>query len=323
METTDPITHGLIGAALSTLSGHPIRLNDPVFLGCTIGAMLPDLDIITHFKGRLNYLLKHRGASHSILSLGVMAFGLSSVLYGFFPTTPLNTILFWTYIGTLSHGITDLLNSFGAELLWPFIRKKFTIDMIMLTDPVIFALFFVSLYISLKTPSLAKTSTLTAITFNVLYLFHREIGRLKTRISLISRYNLQDSDKIKVLPAMYRPFNWNFLILQEKLVLFGTIRHHNPVILRVLPRMKMDDPLLANALDGNLAEIFEKFTPYYHVLAEKGKNEEELKVEFLDLRYWTKGDFLYTGSVVINAEGEIEEEMFYPTQNQEGILLGY
>ncbi|MBC2724341.1 MAG: metal-dependent hydrolase, partial [Desulfosporosinus sp.] len=59
----DPITHGLIGIALSTLSGHSMQLYDPVFLGCTLGAMLPDLDIIAHVKGRLNYLLKHRGAS--------------------------------------------------------------------------------------------------------------------------------------------------------------------------------------------------------------------------------------------------------------------
>jgi inner membrane protein len=118
----------LIGAALSTFSGHPIEITDPIFLGCTLGAMLPDLDIVTYFKGRLNYLMKHRGASHSFLALGGMALVLGSIIYAIFPSASWGSIVFWTLIGTLSHGLSDLLNSYGAELLWPFYRKKTPIE---------------------------------------------------------------------------------------------------------------------------------------------------------------------------------------------------
>ena len=319
----DPITHGLIGASLSVLSGHPLSWQDPVFLGTTIGAILPDLDIITHVKGRLNYLLKHRGASHSLLALTGMSVGLSSILFALYPTTSWNAIFFWTLVGTLSHGITDLLNSFGAELLWPFVRKKLTIDMIMLTDPVIFGLFLTSVLVSFYKLDWGPQSTGIAVGVTGLYLLIREWDRRRMRGSLQQVYNVQDIVDIKLLPAMYRPFDWNFLILQDHLVRFGVVRNHAPEVRRVLPRWDEDNPYVASALDGALAEVFDKFTPYYHIVTNLDLNIGP-RVEFVDLRYWNKEDFLYTGKVLINEDGKIAEETFYPfTNNKEGILLGY
>lgn len=307
---------------MSALSGHTMQLNDPVVLGCTIGAMLPDIDIIAHIKGRLNYLLKHRGASHSLIALTGMALGLSTALYFVFPTTSWYAIFFWTLIGTMSHGIMDLLNSYGAELLWPFSRKKITVDMIMLTDPVVLSFFLLSLMISLKMPDLGKTCSLTALLLSALYLGYRHLGRLKTRDRLMEIYHLKDRDQVKVLPAMYHPFTWNFILFQRNFVRFGIIRNRIPSICRVLPQFDGDNLSVSNALEGNLAEIFSQFTPYYHVIAHYS-GDEKYKVEFLDLRYWTKGDFLYTGNVFLNAEGEISQEIFHPLPNHEGILLSY
>lgn len=318
----DPITHGLIGIALSTLSGHPMQLNDPVFLGCTLGAMLPDLDIVAHLKGRLNYLLKHRGASHSLVALTGMALGLSTALHFIFPTTPWTNVFFWTLVGTMSHGTLDLLNSYGAELFWPFSRKKFTVDMIMLTDPVVLVSFFISFLISLKTPDLAKTTSLGALTISVLYLGYRHLGRMKIQEQLTDIYHLKEGEQLKLLPAMYHPFTWNFILFQRDFVRFGIIRNQIPSICRVLPKFDGDNPSVANALAGNLAEIFNQFTPYYHVIAHFSE-EDECIVEFLDLRYWAKGDFIYSGNVFLNGDGEIAQEIFHPLPNQEGVLLSY
>lgn len=322
MSYLDPITHGLIGIALSTLSGHSIQLNDPVFLGCTLGAMLPDLDIIAHVKGRLNYLLKHRGASHSLIALNTSALGLGTALYLLFPTTSWLTVFFWTLVGTMSHGIMDLLNSYGAELLWPFSRKKITVDMIMLTDPVVLGSFLLSLIWSLLMPQFARDSALLALIFSSLYLGFRHWGRIKIRERLKIFYNLKEEDQVKVLPAMYHPFTWNFILFQEEHVSFGVIRNKIPSICRVLPKLSADNPSVANALEGNLAEIFSQFTPHYHVIAHYLDNEECI-VEFLDLRYWAKGDFLYTGNVYFNLDGEISHEIFHPLPNQKGVLLSY
>ena len=318
---TDPLTHGLIGASLAALSGHPLQLNDPVFLGCTLGAMLPDLDIVTHYKGRLNYLLKHRGASHSLLALSGMALGLSALLYVVFPTTAWSSIFFWTLVGVFSHGLFDVLNSYGAKLFWPFIDKRITINMAMLTEPVIFTVFLSSAIFTWSIPSLATQSTVAAFALSSLYLAYREYSRAKVRKRLINVYHLKDKSQVRVLPAMYRPFNWNFLLIQKKSVRFGTVRKNTPTIEQVLPRWDESDPYVAAAKDGMVAGIFDEFTPYYHILTKQ--DEDEFKIEFLDLRYWTKGNFLYSGKVVMDCHGQIASESFHHVPNKEGILLSY
>ncbi|MGI1657817.1 MAG: metal-dependent hydrolase [Desulfitobacterium sp.] len=318
----DPITHGLIGAAISSLSGHPMQLNDPIFIGCTLGAMIPDLDIVTHLKGRINYLLKHRGASHSLLALGGMALGLGSLVHFIFPTSPWLTVVFWTLLGTLSHGIADLLNSYGAQLLWPFYKKKFTVNMAMVTDPVIFVLFLSSLIFSLVQPELALFSTLTVLTISMVYLVIREIDRLNTRKRLSQAFGVC-GEQIKVLPAMYRPLNWSFLLYEEDRVSFGTMQKKEGRILKTLPKWDAEDPWINNALEGELADIFNQFTPYYHVI--RKDIGQEAKIQFVDLRYWNKEDFLYKGEVLVCADGKITEERFFSFGNKssQGIVLEY
>jgi inner membrane protein len=318
----DPLTHGLIGAALSTLSGHPIQLQDPVFLGCTLGSLLPDLDIVAHYKGRLNYLLKHRGESHSLIAFVAMSSVLSAILHIIYPSTPWLSIFLWTLAGTLSHGLTDVLNSYGAELLWPFMRKKFTVNMIMLTDPVVFVFFLISLLVSYNFPSLAQAATFSTIILVSLYLILREKGRLKVRNELMSLYQPELKSEVVVLPAMYRPFSWNFIVLQSDCVLYGTIKEKNPVILRILPQWDSGDPLVMAALEGNLGELFDQFTPYYHLVTQQSINNI-WKVEFLDLRYWSKGNFLYSGQLNITENGEITQEKFYLSPDQDGVYLSY
>lgn len=322
MLNIDPITHGLIGAAIANLSGHPIQLNDPIFIGCTLGAMIPDIDIVTHLKGRINYLLKHRGASHSLLALGGMAMGLGTLVHYIFPTSSWLTVVFWTLLGTLSHGIADLLNSYGAQLLWPFYKKKFTVNMAMLTDPVIFVLFFSSMIFSIAQPEYGMFSTLTVLGVAIVYLFIREMDRFKTRKRLEHAFGAMRG-QVKVLPAMYRPFNWAFLLYEKDTVTFGIMQKKKAKILKVLPQWDSEDPLISNALEGELADIFTRFTPYFHVVRED--NGPEAKIQFVDLRYWDKEDFLYTGEVRICSDGKIAEERFFPfgNKNSQGIVLEY
>lgn len=317
----DPITHGLIGAALSALSGHPLQLSDPVFLGCTLGGMLPDLDIVTHVKGRLNYLLKHRGASHSVLALGCMALSLSAVLYALFPSTPWAITFIWTLIGTLSHGITDILNSYGAELLWPFWRKKITVDMVILTDPVICCFFLTSLIVSVINPSLAAKTTLTALAAAAVYLAVREMRKRKVKNKLADQYRIADKKRIKVIPAMYKPFSWNFIINQPGVVCYGTFKKGKARVMKILPDWDEKDPHIVEALNGNLADIFTQFTPYYHLVV-RPYGENGWEVDFIDLRYWTKEHFLYSGQVLLDESGEISKETF-SLPNRENVILSY
>lgn len=327
MASIDPITHGLIGVALSRLSGNPLELTDPILIGCTLGAMLPDLDIVTHYKGRLNYLLKHRGASHSLLALGSMALALGSLVYYIFPSSPWHTIVFWTLVGTLSHSLADLLNSYGAQLLWPFNKKKFTINMAMLTEPVIGLLFLISLLVSIWQPDFAIQSTLVTLFLSAVYLLLREYHRERTKKRLAEHYKLAEKEKIKVLPAMYRFFSWAFIIYFTDRVEIGVMSREGACILQVLPQWDADDPVIAKAMAGEIAEIFDKLTPHLHIIRKDSElnSNSEVKVEFVDLRYWNKEEFIYIGEVYLHSDGNIAKEKFYPfgSNSSQGVIFEY
>jgi inner membrane protein len=317
----DPLTHGLIGISLSAFSGHTLQISDPVVLGCTFGAMIPDLDIINYCKGRLNYLLKHRGASHSLVVTAAMSAFLSVALHTLFPGTPFGMIFLWTLIGVLSHVIIDVLNSYGAELLWPFVKKKFTINTIVLMDPGISLFFFSAMIATVRFPHWAYALNLGAFLASGLLLSGKILTRLKIRNRLIRDFHLTAQDEVKVFPALYRTFKWNYLIIQDSLIRFGTIRRGMPVLLRSLPVARQEDPYLAAVMDGMLANIFDQFTPYYYVSLRH--TEDEREYQFLDLRYWTKGDFFYSGKVVLGANGEITEEAFIINPKHKNIALEY
>jgi len=318
----DPITHGLIGAAITGLSGHSLKLTDPIILGCVLGAMAPDLDIVTHVKGRLNYLLKHRGASHSLLALGGIALSLGSIVHFIFPTSTWLTVVFWTLVGTLSHGLVDLLNSYGAQLLWPFHKKKFTVNMAMLSDPMIFLIFLANLIASLIYPQGNTYFSIAAVLVALVYLFLREMDRYQKKKKLESYFKVS-SEQIKVLPAIYKPFSWAFLLFRQDKVIVGILKKKEVKILKELPQWDAEDPLINHALEGGLADIFAAFTPYFHVM--RVDDGSEARIKFFDLRYWDKGDFLYTGEVRICPDGKIAEERFYSfgNKNAQGIVLDY
>ncbi len=43
----DPLTHGVIGLAISSFSGQAVSLDNPVSIGAALGAMSPDIDVIS------------------------------------------------------------------------------------------------------------------------------------------------------------------------------------------------------------------------------------------------------------------------------------
>ncbi|WP_192930101.1 metal-dependent hydrolase [Alkaliphilus pronyensis] len=133
----DPLSHALIGLSLHGLSQGP-SLSNPATIGVIIGAIVPDLDIIARLKGDYVYLKHHRVETHSIpgiIGLSLITTYLLSFLYTSFA---FKEVFIWTMIGALSHMFFDLLNSYGVAILYPFNRRMYSLNLIMIYDPVIF-----------------------------------------------------------------------------------------------------------------------------------------------------------------------------------------
>jgi membrane-bound metal-dependent hydrolase YbcI (DUF457 family) len=100
-----------------------------------IFALLPDVDYFLVFWDRLSFLRHHRGFTHSLLALPLLALGgalVGKALGGGRWFRPLFTL---GLLVVASHLLLDLGTSYGTQLLSPFSRQKLTLDWIFIIDP--------------------------------------------------------------------------------------------------------------------------------------------------------------------------------------------
>jgi inner membrane protein len=149
----DNITHSLVGVALADLAmGRPAKTQRPIFVGAgIIAANLPDVDVA--YSGitasPLGYLLHHRGHTHTLVGLVVLALVLV-LTYWFFPSVRrmnvLGRIRFWLLIAVAlaSHLALDSLNSYGVHPFYPFDNTWYFGDAVFILEPWLWLVFGVA-----------------------------------------------------------------------------------------------------------------------------------------------------------------------------------
>lgn len=128
----DPLTHVAAGVSLSRLLRFPAP-RKAAWLAAGF-ALLPDVDFLLLLVDRLSYLRHHRGLTHSVFLLPLFALlgGLLARRLGgrewFRPAVLLGILV----VG--SHLLLDVFTSYGTQLLSPFSRQKFTLDLLFIVD---------------------------------------------------------------------------------------------------------------------------------------------------------------------------------------------
>ena len=298
----DPITHGVIGAAVAKLAGNDISIHDAATVSIVIGSIFPDIDIVFQKWGDYTYLKNHRGLTHSILGL-IVSSGLLSILLKFIYTgMSISELFLWSLLGGLAHSGFDLLNSYGAKLLWPFCNKKFSLGILNSFDP----LFVLSLLAYLISPQWFGNISL------ILFVSYIGLRVLMKWIALKDIYkNFSDKcESLKLLPSMTGLFRWHFILEQpgrnvvgEKNVLKRNIR-----IFKVFD--KIEEEVLKKVSFSYVGKFFAEFTPVSHVLCENIGNVT--RYIFIDLRYYIRGDFLHHAVLEMDKDDNIINASFSP-----------
>ena len=139
----DNVTHTLFGLCLSKAG---LERTTPLATSAlVIASNLPDLDTVTRLGGALSNLEYHRGLTHSLFGLAVLAvcltFGLVFLDNRFRTRDPFRRPIrpwrvFWlAYLGGLCHVFMDFTNSYGLRPLIPFSDRWFYGDMVFIADP--------------------------------------------------------------------------------------------------------------------------------------------------------------------------------------------
>ncbi|MEE8143214.1 MAG: metal-dependent hydrolase [Planctomycetota bacterium] len=139
----DNITHTLCGLALARAT-FP-RGGRLVTATVVVSANLPDLDIVTGLWGRPEFLLQHRGFTHSLLGSGIQAFLVALVMLAVGRwlarrreggTSPGYSVLLGAAaLGLTSHFLLDYTNVYGVRPWLPFNSSWVYGDMAFIVDP--------------------------------------------------------------------------------------------------------------------------------------------------------------------------------------------
>jgi inner membrane protein len=140
----DNLTHSLVGLTLAKAGLE--RLSPGATALCVLAANAPDVDVaVLLFRDRWDYLQHHRGITHSIVGVCLLAVALPIVFYLVdrliaqlrkrAPQVKLPALLVASAIATATHPFLDWTNNYGIRFLLPWNPKWFYGDFAFVIDP--------------------------------------------------------------------------------------------------------------------------------------------------------------------------------------------
>lgn len=102
----------------------------------TLGSVVPDADVVADFLSRdpLAVLTVHRGFTHSLVGVAVLAPLGALLLRRFSPDKNFRRLLALVTLGLLWHLFTDLATSWGTMVFYPFSRTRVVWDLMFIVD---------------------------------------------------------------------------------------------------------------------------------------------------------------------------------------------
>jgi inner membrane protein len=153
----DNVTHTLIGALLGETVARTTRPDPRGLLGevrrnllvatAAIGSNLPDVDVLYSFiGGKINYLLQHRGHSHTIIGalvLAAISFAIVRWRLKRLGHAPSPLDVRWLAgvftITPLLHIGMDFTNNYGVHPFWPLSNRWLYGDAVFIAEPLLWA----------------------------------------------------------------------------------------------------------------------------------------------------------------------------------------
>jgi len=271
----DNLTHSLTGLMLSRAGLN--RWYPRADLVLILSANIPDIDILAIVRGPLYYFGQHRGITHSIAALPVMAL-LSALVACAIGRTMRGWLAAWgiSLVGVASHLLLDWTNAYGIRLLFPFSEQWFHLDLINLFDLLIWAVLLlgwlgpmlgrlVSSEIGAQ-GSTGRSMAIFALSFFLIYDFGRGLTHQRAIEILNSRlYRDGPPTRVAAFPtAGVSPFDWLGWVERPEFVMrfrVNVLQEFDPaagsIIYKPAPTPAMDA-----AREAAPVQVFLRFAQY-------------------------------------------------------------
>jgi inner membrane protein len=203
----DTLTHALSGALLGRAMADPARSVPRQMAAGFLACAAPDLDFVIS-GSPVDYLLYHRGVTHSLVLLPLWALCLAWLLAKILREPGGWRVLYGICAASLAlHIAGDLITSFGTMILAPFsdwraaIGTTFNIDL-WFSGIIVAGLAFSGIFFKTKAPAIAAFALLLA------YVAFQYV--LKEQALAFARAHARElgMSEVQAHPRPVSPFNW-------------------------------------------------------------------------------------------------------------------
>jgi inner membrane protein len=253
----DNLTHSLAGAVLGRMGLK--RLSPRAMPALIISANLPDIDSwIAPWLG-LPGRTFHRGFTHGVGGLLVMPFVAVAIIFLWERLRPGKEgpikpwgLLLACFIGTLSHPLLDLMNTYGVRLFEPLSDRWFYGDTLFIMDPWIWIALILGLEFSWRAERLARNWQRPAIySFGAVLAYIGLNGIVSSQAVAASRPLIERIEPPRMIVAGEVPLTfWKRQVMWRGAKLAGSV-DYDPFAgarldAKIVP-LNLDDPRLAAA----------------------------------------------------------------------------
>jgi inner membrane protein len=316
----DNLSHSLTGLALARAGLNRISPRATFLL--ILSANIPDGDIVALAKSQFAYLTVHRGPTHSLLAVPILALECVFIVAALCRQR-LPWFRAWCVccIGVLSHLLLDWTNNYGIRPFVPFSMKWFHLDLNSLTDgPILAALALAAVWPLLSRlvggeigerkksmgQGIAIAILLLCIVFDVCrYTLHqRAVMQLESRL-----YAGAPAVEVAALPTPINPFLWRGIVAtKQTLLLFNvnTLGQLNTENSKSFFRAPLSDSI-ANARRTAEFSYFLYFArfPVWSILPLDLNSGTGKRIDLTDLRFGEPGQGSFHCIAVENAAGRL------------------
>ena len=218
----DSLTHGLLGLAIGALR-RAERDRAAVLVGCVLAAEIPDLDYLWPADNSVLHSLKaHRGFTHSLLAVPLVALVATALTKLMFRRAPAVTVFVWSLPAVLfAHLLADAWTGWGTRLALPFSDARVTLDWMMVVDPLFTLPLLVGALWGVRKRTLIRRAVLTGAAVACCYL----AVRVAIRADLTARVQraYPSAETVHVFPSWLGPTAWRYVAVFPERYAVGRI----------------------------------------------------------------------------------------------------
>ena len=216
----DSITQAVLGASIQGALLGRWQGRRALLYGAIIGT-LPDLDVVIDYGDAVADMTYHRGFSHSLLVLSLLAVAITLLARWLRPNPAYSTrrLFLAVWLALITHPLLDAFTSYGTQLLWPLQTPPIAWSSIFIIDPLYSVPLLVAVVVGLVRGLRDKPQWLaiTALCLSSVYLASTLAGKwmAEQRVQDVLAQRGIQADTLFSTPTPFNSLLWRVIVVDD------------------------------------------------------------------------------------------------------------